>query len=164
MKKPCLAMMVAVLVMLVATSSYAGSITVKSEKITSGPYYNPAYTNPGDCVGYARWLLPNLTKGKGQLPSVDLTSGDAKRHIINSSKTREKNVAVIDIQSGTYSGNDHLGVVLSVDDSGSNKSIVLLEASYPGAGIYKRTVKGKKVSISDLMKKVNIVGYYDYRK
>lgn len=162
MKKSCAATMIGVLLILTATAGYAGNVsTPKPEKITSGPYFNSSTT--GNCVLYARWLLLKLTKGKGTLPSY-LESYSSKRDIKNSSKARENNVAIIQIKTGEFAPNGHVAVVLSVDDSGSSKSLVLLEAHYPYTGIYKRTIKGTNAKMADLEKAAGIVGYWDYRK
>jgi surface antigen len=118
--------------------------------VTGGKYYIPQYA--GNCVAYVRALV--------HMPSKDLTYFQGKKGIINSNKPKKGSVAIIKVNSGDYANIGHVAYVHDVDTSGKNVIIELYEANYPRKGIWKRVVKGKHASLSDLEKRLNIVGYY----
>jgi hypothetical protein len=131
----------------VSSLALAGSITQSTTNFKKGDkYYNKSYL--GNCVLYARWLQPKLPYGLNTLAQ--------KKAVINSSKPKTKNVAILDV----YGNIGHVAYVADVDDSGKDVSITIYEANFPSGIERKRVIKGHNVSIKDLEKHAKIVGYY----
>lgn len=113
---------------------------------SSDKYYWPNPAKNIECVEYARHFV--------KIPYGLFTLADKKK-VINSTTAKSSSVAVINLGSS-----GHVAVVVSVDNSGSNRSIKIAEHNVPlGTKFprYRTATCGSK--ISDCEKQLSILGY-----